>query len=77
MPNTPADASVEGSKHMMLISAVGDFTCGLRDDPPKSLWTRALRHPGLPYLLNMYRCACALAFITFTTSRSCNADLMT
>ncbi|KAI8524257.1 hypothetical protein RHMOL_Rhmol13G0136400 [Rhododendron molle] len=41
-------------EHMMLASAVGDFTSSLVSSPPSHLWVRTVHFAGLPYLLNMY-----------------------
>jgi hypothetical protein len=46
--------TIRGS-HMMVISGVGDFTRRLIAMPPKTLYTRTLRFPGLPYCVPMYQ----------------------
>ncbi len=45
--------------HMMVISGVGDFTKGLITTPPKSLYVRRLKFPGLPYCVPAFCETCA------------------
>lgn len=40
--------------HLMMVSAVGDFTRGLVADPPAELYVRTVRFAGLLYLAQLY-----------------------
>ena len=47
--------------HYMLVTALGDFTRGLIEDPPKEVYTRRFKFVGLPYCVPLYRKGLAVA----------------
>ena len=49
------------TSHLMIVSAVGDFTQGLISTPPAELYVRAVKFLGLPYSLQSYNRAVIVA----------------
>ncbi|HWH80816.1 MAG TPA: hypothetical protein VNU71_01120 [Burkholderiaceae bacterium] len=53
--------ATQAKSHLMIVSAVGDFTRGLVEKPPLTLFVRPIKFLGLPYSLQSYKRAVIVA----------------